>query len=664
MSTRNKELPRRSRPSGGAVARAVDYLAEKAIRHLPPFAVWLAEWPVAWAAHQQWGGSTVAASALTLAAVGLTGVTYRTGMNLERQRQLQATATTGAATGWFAAAAIAGPTAPELVNTWLMGGPVVALAWSIRAALRNDDAKTSGDSGTKSLWEKIGLARARAGEIRVEPNKVTVPVELDRGAQTHDDAAKAAKNLAGALGVSPNAVGWRGDPEDAARGEYVIIPEDMLKEPTPWPGPSAPGGSIGDAPIPLGIYEDGPPCAIWFHGDEASGRNASHYQFMGMTGAGKSQGGRVILADLMTRRDVVVWGADPSKGMQTFGPIVGGMDWAAFTMADCRAQIAAMPAVITARADELGRHGYDQWTPEAGARLGMPYLVWWIEEAAKLFREGEDLLPIVQEARSAGISVVISLQRSSHTVMDTDVRANLGGATCFGVNGPEDAGMALSDDTIDAGAHPETWRNRKPGYCYCEGPGIEPDRFATAVRSYFQDKEHAASVIAQYAPVRPKDAGRVTARAAGPAYANRTRHDPTTEPATPAQESSGPAADPDIDPDTAALFATDPEYADIRVDPDRELPPVPPGFDMPLPGAAPVGQVSREQALNALEEVLQEFTDRGQTEFGPKDITPYLDRIGKTGSWVRRELRRLAEEGTVEDTEQAGIYRIRVLEAA
>jgi len=646
-----------ARPHNGLVT----FLSDKAIQHSGPFAVWLAEWPIAAAAHWQWGGSAIASAFLTLSAVGITGVTWWAGLEhgLKRQRLVMSVATAAAASSWFAGAAIGGATTTLAVNSWLLGGPTIALAWAVKRALRTtENTLASGDALKEGLFAKIGLARARAGEIKAGPNKVVMPVTLDRGQQSSDDAAKAAKGLAGVLGVPENAVRWEKDPDDAGRGQYVIVPEDMLKTPTPWPGPSAPGGSIADAPIAAGIYEDGPPAGVWFPGDEDEGRNAAHWQFMGMTGAGKSQGGRVVLTDLMTRRDVAIIALDPSKGVQTFGPILDGIEWAAFTLAECRAILAALPAMITARANELGKHGYDQWTPEAGAKLNMPYLVIWCEEVAKLFREGEDVLPIIQELRSAGGSLVFSLQRSSHTVMDTDVRANIAGGAAFGVNRPEDANMVLSDDTIDAGARPEVWKNLKPGYCYIEGPGIPEDRFATPVRTYLLDKDYAAQVVAAYSSVRFKGLGPVTEQAAGQAYAGRVRYASVGQAAA-ANAQVEASGDADLGPEDQALHETDPEYADIPIDIDRELPPIPAGMDMPLaqPGGA---EKSREEALAELEAVLNEFVDAGRTEFGPKDITPHLARIGKTSSWVRREFRRLEADGVLSTTDEAGIYRINV----
>lgn len=650
-----------ARPHSGLVT----FLSDKAIQHSAPFAVWLAEWPLAALAHWQWGGSPWASAGLTLSAVAVTGATWWTGVdhNLKGQRLAQSVATAAAASGWFAGAAIGGATTDLAFNTWLMGGPTIALVWAVKRTLRtSENTQASGDGAEKGLFEKIGLARAKARQAKVEANKVTIPVELDRGAQTHEDAAKAARNLAGVAGLPEHAVRWEKDPEDAGFGQYVLIPEDMLKEPTPWPGPSAPGASIADAPIPVGIYEDGPVCAIWFNGDEAAGRNAQHYQVMGMTGAGKSQGGRVALVDLMTRRDVVLWLLDPSKGQQTFGPILPGADWAALSMKDCQAVIGVLPNVITARANELGANGFDQWTPEAGAKLNMPYMVVWFEEVAKLFRDGVDLAPIAQEARSAGISLVFSLQRSSHTSMDTDVRANIGGAGVFGTNSATDSGFALSDDTMDAGARPEAWKNNKPGYSYWEAAGLDEERFATPTRTYLLDKGEAAATVAQFGPVRAPDAGPVTVAAAGPAYANRQRHTSTTAGAAVVEVDGDEEG---ITPEELPLFETDPEYAGIPVDIDTPLPEVPAGRDRRIGVEPGQSKMSRAESLRVLEDVLNELVVEGRLEIGPADITPFLDRIGKGGSWVRTEFRRLAREGVLQEIDDPEHpYRIRISQPA
>jgi hypothetical protein len=41
-----------------------------------------------------------------------------------------------------------------------------------------------------------------------------------------------------------------------------------------------------------------------------------------------------------------------------------------------------------------------------------------------------------------------------------------------------------------------------------------------------------------------------------------------------------------------------------------------------------------------------------------KDVTPYLDRIGRDRSWVSKEMKKLAEEGRLAPTGEQGVYRL------
>ncbi|MFC8778457.1 sporulation protein SsgA, partial [[Kitasatospora] papulosa] len=41
-----------------------------------------------------------------------------------------------------------------------------------------------------------------------------------------------------------------------------------------------------------------------------------------------------------------------------------------------------------------------------------------------------------------------------------------------------------------------------------------------------------------------------------------------------------------------------------------------------------------------------------------RDLTPYLDQIGRDRSWVSKQLKRLAEEGRLAATGEEGVYRL------
>ncbi|WP_197048957.1 hypothetical protein, partial [Streptosporangium roseum] len=103
------------------------------------------------------------------------------------------------------------------------------------------------------------------------------------------------------------------------------------------------------------------------------------------------------MAEVLTKPDAIVWAVDPSKGQQTFAPFLPYLDWVEMTEAGGNEMIDALPQVITARANELGRHGFKNWTPQAHDQLGMPYMIVWIEEAAKFFRNGTEMEGLVME---------------------------------------------------------------------------------------------------------------------------------------------------------------------------------------------------------------------------------------------------------------------------
>jgi hypothetical protein len=182
--------------------------------------------------------------------------------------------------------------------------------------------------------------------------------------------------------------------------------------------------------------------------------------------------------------------------------------------------LSVLPSVIEKRASYLGEKGLDQWVPGCG----LQYLVVWIEEAAKVLREDDDIADIVQTARSAGVSIVLSLQRPSYTQIPVDVRNQMGAVWCFGVKETADAAFALDEALLDAGADPAAWKNRKPGYSYLEAPGIDDERMVSPLRTWKnQSNAELVDAVHEFDPNR-FDLDEVTAAASGKAYRNRTRY--------------------------------------------------------------------------------------------------------------------------------------------
>ncbi|AWI30414.1 plasmid transfer protein TraB [Streptomyces tirandamycinicus] len=669
---RYEEQLRAAHGSGGIA----EYLLHRAKPHLPPWLAGIGTGLASLPAHFYWSGSAAATAGLTLVSVALTGTTWWAGKTTTAQRRLHSAITVAASSSWFTAAAIAGPDSGPLPGLYFMGAPALALSWNIRQILRrNPEGGISADGG---LLEKVGLAKAQITRSTVSPNKATFDLQLPRGELTQDDASKALPLLASALDVSKNAVRLTHDPDSASRVQLTVVPHDLLKNTVPCPGPSHPGGSIAD-PVHVGIYEDGTEAVMYFPGDPKAGRNAMHLLVMGMTGSGKSEGGLTALAEILTRRDVTVWASDPAKADQTLGPLLPAIDWAALDMKSTKAMVEALNAVIPARTRWLAKYGYKQWEPacaktQADGSPGMPYLIGWFEEAAKTIRETDDdvFTGIAQEARSAGVSLVISLQRASGNQVSTDTRASLGSSWVYGLRNDRDATFALDDDVLDAGAAPHAWKDKKPGYCYLVANGIPETFWATPARSYLTAREYLDWVVLAFDATRAAGdpiTAEAASKAAGRLYAKRTRYPIPGADNAPTTETAMIDPSPyDQDLDAEDFDDQDLDEPDTDDDHDEDLDAIDPEAELPepsgviqlaeRPSAKQKVDLTPAQARQAMAEMLDEFEAEGRTIVRPSDFMEHCDRHGRSRPWVSSQVANFVMAGRLAETNETGVYRI------
>ena len=656
-----------STSTGGSVR---GYLLHRAKPHMPPWIGLAGVGLAGGGAHWMWADSAAAGVGLTLSAVALTGATWWAGRETSAQRRLHSAITVAAGSAWLTGAALAGPLAGALPDAYLMIGSAVALSWNVRMALRTSDSAPV-ESADKGLLAKVGLAKAKIGRTEVEPNRVTAALALEGGEQTNDDVARALVRIASALDLPQSAVRYQPSADSARRGELVIVPRDMLGEPVEWQGPSLPGGSIAD-PLVIGQYDDGSPLMVWLPGDPAAGRNASHFLIAGMTGSGKGDAALNLMTEILSRRDVVMWLSDP-KAFQDYRPLLPAYDWAVEGGAGTEAMVEALQHVIPARTGWLGKHSYRQWTTQAAETQtdpahscrpdrtacgcpGLPYMVAWMEEAANTLRAlGDDVFTgIAQEARSAGCSLIVSLQRPSYDQMSTSTRASLPSVIALGCD-PRDEGFSLPESVIDQGAHPGAWGNRKPGYCYVVSSGIDEDRYASPGRTC-QFTPRAVSLmetLAQWAVRNGATADPITTAAAravvGNAYTGRaTDHiDETTEQTTVGEQ------DDDM-PQTSLL---DPE--DAAMDPEAELPGAQQGDDAGgLFGQDKGRNPSPAEHRAMFAQALAEFEAAGQMVVGPVDFMDWCDKHGLSRPWVSARLKEAYEDGRLQPTNKTGRWRI------
>jgi hypothetical protein len=666
----------------------------------PPWMLTLGALPVGNELHMHFGASPWTSVGMTLADVVLTGVTWEAGSKRSLKTRVHSTVSTALASGWLTAAAITGLTHPEL-SLWALGGGTLAASWNIRRVLRNSGRDEDGGDG--GLWEKVKLAGVKHRNVKVEPNKVSVKLQLPGGQISAEDVQRNRTRIAGALSVPANGVRLAEDPDHADQMEMTVVPEDTLRKGFEYAGPSAAGTSMVE-PLVIGYYEDTLDAMIYAAADPHTGRNLGHYMLMGTTGSGKSEAGRSILAEIATRRECSVWAIDVVKREQAIGPARGLFDWFATTRTQAEAMLGCLPGVISARTDYLASRGLDNWVPGCG----LNFLVVWIEEAPSIIRDSDAFTDLVATARSAGVWFVISLQRASHTSLPTDARSNIPGSICFGTRDLTDAGFALPEEVIEAGADPSKWGNRRPGYAYAVGPGISESRFATPLRFPRFPADLLTQVIDAYAHLRD-DMDPVTAMAGGAAYRDRTPGivakpaaqqsaapadaipQPEPQDAIPAgwqpplpvdQPQPAPAGDtgmrvqPTSKPDVLAeMLAALPE--DIREQlPTLELPnsPEPEEFrralaalDQELPPIEfedddedePRSKPSREEALAAVKRHLVELAADPDREFvAAPDFAELLTDIDHSRTWMVDTFKYLVRLQVLAETESAGKFRI------
>lgn len=671
---------------GGFLGHLVGHMVGKALPYAAPWVSAAALPSVAGlATNAMWGDSAMSAglasAAIAVGGAGLTAVTWKTtpaGSKFGQFRRVQATASVAAGMGWLTCATAAGPFGHPMLDAWLIGGGLFAASWNVRQLLRNgasgdvESEETGGGMAALAAaigWEKVTVKNPKG----TGKGTVKAAVEVEPGA-TIEAVQGTTSRVAAALQVPPSGVIVTPDPENASRGTVSLRVADLLKDGVPFAAPAA-LGMMPTHPIPVGLYADG---EVWLL-DPFSAPILQHVLVMGVTGAGKSEFLRSLVAHLATRQKMTVFLVDLAKGRQTVGHIADGIDWLIQDAKEAKRMLRSLPAAIKARGDQLAAEGLDQWTPASSLNA----MLVWIEEAADV-ADFQELEEIARKARSVGIWLGISLQRATWTNVSTDVRANLQGAVCFGVDQPGDAGFCLPDSVTDAGAVP-AWGSARPGYAFATGMGIPDHRWTTEVRSGLTDRQELTDLVTAGTPYRdPLD--ETTATALGQAYAQRTHRG--TNRLTPGVQAPAPAAmapapaplaslsgtatdrsayvlETDHMPDDTELEETaameiqdaydevmgaipaDPEpdaaYASLRL--EDEVPDADEDSGMTFEAPAPVGT---EEARHILYTELDGWVQQGRLEFEPADLIPATTAAGRKRPWMQGELKSLVEAGILQ----------------
>ncbi|GIG67308.1 hypothetical protein [Phytomonospora endophytica] len=655
--------------------KTVKYGIAHLLPYLPPWGLAVAVGIVGVIAHLLWGDSPVgmgaASAGITLAGVAVTAMAWRAGAARGAMTQIHATISIGLAVLWVLAALITGPGRP-VADIWLIGASTVAVTWNIRKGLRG-----GGDgSGWAEFATSTKLAKARVQHPTINGAQVGADLALAPG-QTIADVQGETGRIASALRVPANAVRVVADPDDASRGTMTVTTMDMLRQRVAWPGPSAVGGSIA-RPIPVGTREDGTLAQFWLPGDPKAGRNATLLLINGMAGSGKTKGTQIAVNEIASRHDAAVIACDPVKSDQSLLPVRGALAGAVTTMAGAKALITRIRDAARYRAGELGRRGYGEWVEGCG----LPYLVFWLEEAAAYLPGSDRFAEVAREIRSTGLGLMVSLQRTTHRGMHTDARQQFGGGWCFGVDDLDDATYVLSDHTIDAGARPDVWGTRKPGCSYLEAPGIPEEYWAMPMRT-FDAADDVLKRGAEMAVPTAVDAGTAkilgdvldapttsTAVVAAPVTAvvptvqiPRQRDSETASvdvpnPFTGSIDELASDIDGDDLDEHAMTMPSNPEPGFLDdVDTSAEIPADDEDLTLAASGVRSPA-LSPRDAEAALVKHLNELFDTGHPHVSPAKLAELRRGIGRSRTWFSRKLADFADAGALNPTGESGTYEL------
>ncbi len=517
---------------------------------------------------------------------------------------------------WLGFAVLYAPWHPIVLLVWIIFGLTLAASWNIRTAVKTEKR----DDPMGDFFKHHGLDETKTTILENTKDRLKGIIQVKRGKNTIDDVQKHKAHLASLFKAPKNAVRIEPDSEDASKGRFTIVRRDLLKEIVEYE-PSFEETSANDKMV-IGRYENGDPAEFNLHSTRLG---AVHMLIQGMNGSGKSEFAKVIFARAFQHRNTAVIVVDATKGNQTLNLVRNGLNLVISEEEIAEALFKRFARTIKDRADELGRLNKTKWDEESG----LTFLYFHIEEASGLIASNPAFVKMMETARSVGIAITASLQRASHVAVDTAARAQFSSVVCFGVQDSADAGFALPDNVMNAGADPSVWRNSKPGYAYLVHPEVNEDMWTTPLRSALITDEQLQEA-ANSRTIEPIDP--ITMKSLKDIFDACER----------SQESAQPVkvvSDDDEEEELAEQLESQYEGSFLS-------------FGSPQVATA----LSYDEAIEILMERISGFKSEGKDEFQAPEISDVLENTGRSRAWLHKQLARLVEEGTL--TKEDFTYRI------
>lgn len=621
----------------------------KILVYFPPWLAWALAYGIGWVLHVFLATDDPMVAGWTMLILGVgvmtvMGVTWWQSHARSTGGRIFSTVTALLAGVWECAATISGPHALWPGRLLLIGGLTLVISWNVRSALRRKGVDTTAMVSDPLSFlfgqgaDRAGMPAVEARTTRAGAHKIEGEVQLQEGKQTAEDLQRKVSYVESGMRVPPGSITTTIDPDDASKAKVVISDPRVMKRPIPWPGPSRPGGSVAD-PFRLSYWQDLDELAYVIVGH--------HLQMMGMTGAGKGFGGAWnYLAEFVSRLDGAVFAGDITKGEQTLGPMRPALHRFETTKAGVKAMLSGLQAQVKPRTDYLASKGLAKWKPGCG----LTYWLIWLEEFPDIFdclsdKEQEQFMSMLKAIRSAGGTIVMSLQRSDYSQMPTLARGQLA-KMCFGVENSADAAFGLSERQQDAGCRPELWTNAQPGMAYLDAPSIAEGKFAMPMRTFAWglddrgefDDERANAEMRAYAALWPAAAKVVDATTAALA-----RLSPA---ATPAGEGEEELVDDDVRNVADEYLVTEDPDPDMQAGLDDEIPDLEDG-PPPTQFSLPEQKMTPEERGAVLMDRLHKLWDAGAREVSTGDFRSIWETTDISRAWFQKQMRRLSDAGVL-----------------
>lgn len=590
------------------------------------------------------------------------------------------------------------------VILYMFGSLTMALSWllyridAFRAATGADEKDAS---GLRELLHWPKGAKIRVDTI--EADEFAITAEIDHDGIPVAQLQTAAKSLAEHPGfVRGQATVIPG--ESGGRSQIRLVHKDPFassSEWRTWPGLSHPGGLFHE-PIRTSYFATGE--AQWYSfvrtpkgyrsklAPNFAATNGSFKGSQGATGSGKSGDAAIEQAEVFSRRDAQVIYIDPAKFGQNAGWCFDFCSLAAGSPAASGALFAGLRKLGEYRAQALGAAGVRDFDHEAFKKTGMSWIYIFADEF-DVAQQGANMNWLATKGRSVGFRFAFTLPRATGENMDTNIRAAVGMWAQFGITQDYDKGFVLSNETIEAGANPESLGVTTPGAHYLDrASGISPSMWPIMCRSYRTEEDYSdlrnavlaarsqftpatwtaeerkilGSVLDTCSPDRQRTAGAVpppddpqidVALSDPPAPymppAPSTAAGETTDKETPMGRLGKlfDASDLQLDPATRAalddLPSTDTsQFGDIDPrEPVVQLPPSPNGDDDALPDVKPQAP-TKADAIADMERALLQLDRENVTEFGGGDVQARM-KYAWSASSLSKRFSALAEDETL-----------------